>query len=334
MRLSALCYALVYMPPLTLLVLDHPAAPHLRLLERLPDSTLIAAGDRLEAFTGSAAEADAVLVGLGMSRLLDHLLPMAPRLRWVHSFSAGVEHIISPRLVESPAILTNGRGAFSWSLGEFALASILFFAKDLRRMVHCQEAGRWDPFDVEPIRGKVLGVAGYGDIGRAAAERARAFGMKILACRRRPELCGADPLIDGAFSVDQRAEMLALCDYVLCAMPLTPETRGLIGPVELAAMKSSAVLINVGRGPVVVESALVEALEQRRIRGAALDVFDEEPLAEGHPFWRLPNVLLSPHCADHTPGWQDLGMEVFLRNFDHFAKGEPLENVVDKTKGY
>lgn len=334
MRGLTLCYARVYMPPITLLVLDNPAAPHLRTLERLPDSTVIAAGDHLEAFTGTAGEADAIFVGLGRSSLLERLLPMAPRLRWVHSFSAGVEHIISAALLASPAILTNGRGAFSWSLGEFALAAILFFAKDLRRMVRSQESGQWDPFDVEPVRGKVLGIVGYGDIGRSAAERARGFGLKILACRRRPELCGGDPLIDGVFSMDRRAEMLALCDYVLCAMPLTPDTRGLIGPRELAAMKSTGVLINVGRGPVIVESALVEALERRSIRGAALDVFDEEPLPAGHPFWRLPNVLLSPHCADHTPGWQDLGMEVFLRNFEHFAKGEPLENVVDKTKGY
>jgi phosphoglycerate dehydrogenase-like enzyme len=134
--------------------------------------------------------------------------------------------------------------------------------------------------------------------------------------------------------LEQLREMLSVCDYVLIATPLTPETKGMIGEVELGAMKSSAVIINVGRGPVIVEEALVAALEQRRIRGAALDVFDKEPLPEGHPFYRLDNVLLSPHSADHTIGWEELSMQIFLANFERFRNGQPLTNVVDKKAGY
>jgi phosphoglycerate dehydrogenase-like enzyme len=128
--------------------------------------------------------------------------------------------------------------------------------------------------------------------------------------------------------------MLALCDFVVAAAPATPETRGMIGAAQLAAMKPSAVVINIGRGPVIDEPALIAALESNRIRGAALDVFDVEPLPEGHPFYKLRNVLLSPHSADHTPGWRESAFQFFLDNFARFKKGEPLENVVDKHAGY
>jgi phosphoglycerate dehydrogenase-like enzyme len=175
---------------------------------------------------------------------------------------------------------------------------------------------------------------GYGEIGRAAAELAKAFGMRVAALRRRPELCAGDPAVDLVFPPAGIREMLAASDYVLAAAPLTAATRGLIGRAELGAMKPHAVLINVGRGPVVDEAALIEALRERRIRGAALDVFDEEPLPAGHPFFSLDNVLLSPHCADHTPGWQEAAVRFFVENFHRYVNGEPLRNVVDKRQGY
>jgi phosphoglycerate dehydrogenase-like enzyme len=128
--------------------------------------------------------------------------------------------------------------------------------------------------------------------------------------------------------------MLSLCDFVLMAAPLTPETRGMIGAAELSVLKSTAVVINVGRGAVISETALVDALEQNRIRGAALDVFEHEPLPADHPFYRLKNVLLSPHCADRAPGWQQAAMQVFLDNFERYRSGEPLKNLVDKKAGY
>jgi phosphoglycerate dehydrogenase-like enzyme len=136
------------------------------------------------------------------------------------------------------------------------------------------------------------------------------------------------------YPLEQLREMLSVSDYVLIATPLTPGTKGMIGDAELRAMKNSAVLINVGRGPVIVESALIAALEQKRIRGAALDVFNQEPLPEGHAYWRLHNVLLSPHSADHTVGWEQLAMQIFLKNFELFRNGQPLTNVVNKKAGY
>lgn len=285
-------------------------------------------------FDDAVGEAEVIFTGLGRADLLRKLWPRACRLRWVHSFSAGVEGILFPELVESPVVLTNARGVFRRSLAEFAIAAALYFAKDLRRMMQSQEAARWDPFDVEELHGRTLGIVGYGEIGREIAARAHCFGMRVLALRRRPELVAGDPLVDAAFASHERLKMIPQCDYLVVAAALTPATRGLIGRAELAMMKPGAVLINVGRGPVVEEQALVETLGARRIRGAALDVFDVEPLPAGHPFYRLGNVLLSPHCADHTKDWQELAMRFFVENLGRFAAGQPLANVVDKRAGY
>ncbi|HZT34035.1 MAG TPA: D-2-hydroxyacid dehydrogenase [Bryobacteraceae bacterium] len=318
----------------TVLVLANPADPHLALLEHLPPDTSIAVGERTEAFERTAPEASVILNWSGTRELLEQVFRMAPRLRWVHSRSAGLEDLLFPALVESGITLTNARGVFSQSLGEFVIAAALFFAKDLRRMVRSQMAGVWDQFDIAMLSGGTMGIVGYGEIGRAAAARAKAMGMRVLALRRHPHRSAGDPLVDAVFPAEQRRELLAQSDYIVITAPLTTETRGLIGAGELAVMKPTAVLINVGRGPVVDEAALLEALASGRIRGAALDVFDQEPLPAGHPLYGLENVLLSPHCADHTPDWQEQTMRFFLENYRHFHNGEPLRNVVNKRLGY
>lgn len=322
------------MAGLTLLVLADPADRSLGGLARLPGDVTIACGDRVEAFERAAPEAEVILNWSGELELLERVWALAPRVRWLHSRSAGLETTLFPALVESQAVVTNSRGVFSRPLGEFAIAAALFFAKDMRRMVRSQEAGLWDPFDVEEIHDSVMGIAGYGDIGRACASRARALGMTVIGLRRRPDISRDDPFLHEALPPERKIELLSRSDYLVVAAPLTPETCGMIGEAELRAMKPSAVLINVGRGPVVEEAALVRALREKRIRGAALDVFDEEPLPAGHPFFGLDNVLLSPHCADHTPDWLERAMRLFLENFERFHKGEPLLNVTDKRAGY
>jgi phosphoglycerate dehydrogenase-like enzyme len=201
-------------------------------------------------------------------------------------------------------------------------------------MIRSQQAGLWDPFDIAEISNQTIGIVGYGDIGRAIATRAKAMGMTVLALRRRPDRSREDVCVDEVLPLSAKPELLSRSDYVAVAAPLTPETRGLIGEPELRAMKPEGVIVNVGRGPVIDEGALIRALQQNWIRGAALDVFDEEPLPAGHPFYALENVLLSPHCADHTPDWLPQAMRFFLRNFERFYKGEPLLNVVDKKAGY
>jgi phosphoglycerate dehydrogenase-like enzyme len=322
------------MSSLSIMVISNPAAPYLRGLDNLPAGTEVVIGNTPEAFASLGDRADVVLYCMNAGVKLEALWPLAPKARWLHSMAAGLESTLFPALVESPIPMTNARGVFKESLGEFGIASILYFAKDLRRMIRNQEAARWEQFDVEMITGKTLGIVGYGEIGRATAVRAKALGLNIHAIRRRPELSGSDPVVDRSFAIADRAEMLAGCDYVLLAAPLTEETRGLVGPAELAAMKPSAVLINLGRGPVVDEAALIAALSSGQIRGAALDVFDVEPLPAGHPFWTMENVLISPHCADHTATWTDEAIQFFVDNCHRFLKGEPLENLVNKKLGY
>lgn len=319
----------------TLLVLAEPNERQLAMLEELPPETNIVVGNVPDAFRRAAGEAGVILNWSGSGELLRTVFRMAPRVRWVHSRAAGLDSQLFPELVESPARLTNGVGVFSEPLGEFALGAILYFAKDFRRMAASQAAGRWDPFDIAEIGGQTVGIVGYGDIGHAVARRVHAMGMRVLALRRSAPAAGqADPLAERVYGPEERIEMIGRCDYLVVSAPLTPQTQGMIGGRELAAMKPEAVVINIGRGPVVDEAALVAALTGKRIKGAALDVFDREPLPAGHPFYSLENVLLSPHCADHTPDWLDRAMRFFLEQFERFRKGEPLLNVVDKKRGY
>jgi phosphoglycerate dehydrogenase-like enzyme len=319
----------------TILILTDPAERQLALLEKPLAGVKLIAGNTVEAFEQAAVHADVLFNWSGSLALFRNVFGMCPNLRWVHSRSVGLERTLFPELTESPVPLTNGTSVFSASLGEFTLAAILYFAKDFRRMIGNQKTGVWEAFDVMPVSGQTVGIIGYGDIGRAIAARVRPLGMIVLALKRHASPSrGTDPLVEQIYGPEHRIEMLSRCDYVVVAAPLTSETRGMIGKLEFVAMKPTAVVINVGRGPVINEEALVSALSIGRIKGAALDVFDHEPLPQGHPFYRLENVLLSPHCADHTPDWLDQAMHFFIAQFERFRKGEPLLNVVDKKLGY
>ena len=323
------------MDPITVLVLADPAEPRLAMLEELPPETGIAVGNSAEAFVRAAPDATVIFNWSLAGDLQREVFRMCPNVKWVHSRSAGLDGLLFPELVESPVRLTNTSGVYSQSLGEFVVGAILYFAKDLRRMIRNQAAGVWEPFDIVEVRGQTVGIVGYGDIGRAVASRVHALGMRVLGVKRHgPPSQEADPLAERIYGPEGLIEMISRSDYVVAAAPLTPETLGMIGEPELAAMKPDAVAINVGRGPVIEEAALVKALSEKRIKGAALDVFDTEPLPAGHPFYKLENVLLSPHCADHTPDWLDQAMRFFLAQFERFRKGEPLKNVVDKKLGY
>lgn len=304
-------------------------APQLAMLNDIPHVV----GRNLNDFEKNASEAEVILNWSGPRDLLRSVFLAAPRVRWVHSRAAGLDHLLFPELVASDVPLTNGTGVFSRSLGEFALAAILYFAKDFRRMLRSQEAGRWEQFDVEEIADRTVGIVGYGDIGRATATRVHAMGMKVLALKRHAP-SSADPLIDKFYKPEEMAEMLGQCDYVVVAAPLTPETHHLLSDAQFAAMKSNAVVINIGRGPVIDQAALVRALAREKIRGAGLDVFEKEPIPAGDPIWKLENVLISPHCADHTKDWLNDAMRFFLKQYDRFGRGERLENVVQKHLGY
>jgi phosphoglycerate dehydrogenase-like enzyme len=311
------------------LVLASNDAPQFAMLNEVPHTIC----NNVDVCSQVVKDATVILQWSGARGLLQALWPMCGNVRWVHSMAAGVETLLFPELVESEVPLTNGSGVFSASLGEFVLAAILYFAKDLRRMIRNQVASAWEPFDVQEIAGKTVGILGYGDIGRAVGNRVHAMGMRVLATKRHVANL-ADWPVKRFYKPESRREMIALSDYLVSTAPLTVETRHMISDAEFEVMKPTAVVINVGRGPVINEAALLRVLREKRIRGAALDVFDQEPLPAGHPFYKLENMLLSPHCADHTADWQDQAMRFFLEQYRRFQNGELPKNLVNKRLGY
>lgn len=319
---------------LTLLVLADPSASWLKLLANLgPEVNLLVSNDSAKV-REFAPQADVIVNGTSNPPLLSAAIPPATRAKWIHSLWTGVDSVLCPEILASPLPLTNGRGVFRRPLAEWTIGAMLYFAYNMRRMIRQQQAAVWEAFTTEEIQGKTLGIVGYGGIGSTAAELARPFGMKIVALRRRPDLFQKDAMVEQSFAPAQVNELMAASDYVLLAAPLTDETRGMIGAAQIAAMKPTGVLINVGRGAVVDEPALVRALEAGKIRGAALDVFAVEPLPAAHPFYKMENVLLSPHTADHVQDFIHLAVESFLENLRRFQANEPLLNLVDKHAGY
>lgn len=316
----------------TLLVIADPSAPYLKSLDRIPSEFRPIVTNDPAKLAEAAPEADAIFYATTNAKLLNGVLPLAKRARWIHSMWTGVEGILTPEMLAHPAKLSNGRGVFRWPLADWVAAVMLYFAFDLGRVVRQQQAGVWEPFIGGRLAGKTLGIVGFGSIGSAAAARAKVFDMKIAALRRKQ--AAPDPLIDQVFTRGQLNELIAASDYLLAVLPLTAETRGMIGREQIAAMKPEAVFINVGRGPVVDEAALMESLEEKKIRGAALDVFSVEPLPSGHPFYKMTNVLMSPHTADRVEGFLGPALDAFFENLERFAAGRPLENVVDKHAGY
>jgi phosphoglycerate dehydrogenase-like enzyme len=273
----------------------------------------------LPQYSRDVTDADVIFVGPRSGPELREVWPQAKRVRWVHSLSAGVETILCPELRPSDVVLTNGRGVFAPALAEWAVAAILYFAKNFPRLLRAQRERAWESFNVERVEGQTVGIVGYGSIGRAVVERCVALGMRPVAFSRH----------QGSLE-----EVLREADYIVVSTPLTNDTRGMIGAAELKAMRRNAVLINVGRGPVVDEAAMITVLKTHRIKGAALDVFEHEPLPPDHPLWTLDNVLISPHGADYTSDSHERAMRCFLDNLARFERGEELMNVVDKNAGY
>jgi phosphoglycerate dehydrogenase-like enzyme len=313
----------------TVLVLSQEDDPQLSMLKGLRHIV----GRTPEAFAGAVNDPVIILAWSAPKKLLRDVFLMCKNVLWVHSRSAGLDSVLFPELVSSNVPMTNGSGVFSQSLGEFSLAAILYFAKDFRRMLRNQMAGVWEQFDVEEIDTQTVGIVGYGDIGRAVAKRLHPMGMTVLALKRHPPEA-VDPLVDQFYKTEDLLAMLPRCDYVVVCLPLTAETHHMMSDAQFAAMKPSAVIVNVGRGPVIDQAAMVRALTEKRIKGAGLDVFEHEPLPAGDPMYRLENVLLSPHTADHTKDWLNQAMRFFMEQYGRFTKGAPLENVVNKSLGY
>lgn len=281
-------------------------------------------------------------------------LSRAPDLKWVQLHLAGVNGLYDhPLYTKTDIPLTTTSGVHAATIAEYAITTMLGLAHRVPRMVEWQGKGAWPPdeqrwplFVPTEIRGAALGIIGYGSIGREVARLAKAFGMTILACKRSPgdradsgyHLPGTgDPegVLPGAwFAPAEIGELLARSDVVVMCAPLTPDTHQMIGACEIAAMKPGVYFINVGRGATVDEDALARALADKRIAGAAIDVFADEPPPAGHPFYALDNVIVSPHVSGFLPSYDDKCAELFAKNLRRFLAGAPLLNLVDRSKGY
>ena len=274
----------------------------------------------------------------------------APRLRWVQLLSAGADHAIDHPVFREDVLLTTTSGIHAINIGELVMLMMLAWGQRLPGLIEHQRRATWpenrfELFLPQELRGATIGIIGYGSIGREVGRLACAFGMRVLALDE-----SEDP-VDGGYTVPgvgdpeggiperllrphELRTMLAECDYVVLAVPLTGATRSLIGPDELQAMKRSAFLINIARGGVVDEPALVRALREGWIAGAGLDVFVQEPLPSDNPLWGMENVILTPHIAGMTPHYNERAADVFAENLRRYLSGQPLLNQVDFAKGY
>jgi phosphoglycerate dehydrogenase-like enzyme len=263
----------------------------------------------------------------------------AKKLRWIHSPAAAVHQLMYPELVRSNVVVTNSTGIHGPVVAEHAIAVLLALAKRLPQAMQYQTKHEWSQDQLwheqprpREVADSTVAVIGMGGIGREFASRAKALGMKVLVVRESPTkgLSGADEV----YSPGQLDEVLPQADYVLLCTPVTPATTGLMNAARLGKMKRDAYLINVARGPLIDEPALLDALQKRTIAGAALDVFNEEPLPASSPFWSLDNILITPHTAAVTERLWERHYRLIVDNMKRFLAGEPLMSQVDKKRGY
>lgn len=258
----------------------------------------------------------------------------APRLKWIQLTSAGADRLINSGFVEDGITVTTVSGLHATPIGEFILSAMLMWAKGAPRTMRAQMRGEWTRFAPTELYGKTVGIVGIGHIGGEAARLAKAFGCRVIGTRRSTTSAEATPFADEVMPAAELPRLLAESDYVVLATPLTSETRGLIGEKELRTMKPTAFLVNIARGPVTVEADLIRALQEGWIAGAALDVFDQEPLPPDSPFWSMENVILTPHISGGTEIYNKRATEIFAANLRRYLNGSSLQNVVDPSRGY
>ena len=295
---------------------------------------------------GPLDDVEVMLRGWLSSEAFDRLLARAPRLTWVHSATSGVERALTPASRERGLVVTNARGVFSRPIAEYVLMMILAVSRRLPQLLELQRERTWQPLEGAELRDVTVGIVGLGSIGRAVAGLASGFGCRVVAVRRHAEAGGptradvddAPQLADLALArvggPESLPELLGEADFIVLAAPLTPETEDMINTDTLALVKPGAWLINVARGRLVDERALIRALRDGQLGGAVLDTFRDEPLPPMSSFYDLPNVIVTPHTAWSSGRVLDRSVELFCENLRRFAAGEPLRNVVDPSAGY
>jgi phosphoglycerate dehydrogenase-like enzyme len=307
----------------TVLVLDAEPLPRLGRLTgraRIEHTDQAGLAERLP-------HADVLLVWDFASRAVPSAWPgEGPRPRWVHTASAGVDHLMCPELAASDTVVTNARGVFDQPIAEYVAALVLAMAKDLPRTLELQRERTWRHRESQRVAGTRACVVGSGPIGRTIARTLKALDINTALVGRTPRT--------GVHGPEDLDRLISRADWVIAAAPLTEQTRGMFDARRFDVMQPSARFVNIGRGGLVVERDLADALAKRWIAGAALDVFEHEPLTPDSPLWRAPGLIVSPHMSGDTVGWRDeLGAQ-FVELYERWAAGRPLLNVVDKQRGY
>jgi phosphoglycerate dehydrogenase-like enzyme len=307
-----------------------PASLPPHVLDACPDAAFIPlaeAGTRL-------AEVEVALVWDFRWQGLAGVIAEAPRLRWVHACSAGVDHLL-PALADRPDIvLTNSTGVFERPIAEYVLGLMLAHAKGFAETARAQAARRWAYWETATLAGATLVVIGAGRIGTAIAALAAAAGVRVVGIRRSAPRGAPPPPFAWLVGAADLVSAIAEADFVAVATPATPATDRLVDARVLAAMKPTAYLVNVGRAAAVDTDALATALHSGALAGAALDVFDHEPLPPDNPLWEIPNLLVSPHMSADATGWASRIVEQFVANVEAWRAGRPLDGVVDRSRGY
>lgn len=264
---------------------------------------------------------------------LDRLVGRAPRLRWIHSVSVGVESVLTPCTLVRGLTVTNGRGVFDRPIAEYVMTMILSICRGLPQLLELQRERTWQPIEAQEMAQLTIGLVGLGGIGCEVVKLTRPFGSRIVAIRRRPEAGPVDgvELLGGIIALPK---LLAVSDFVVLAVPLTIETDALIDDAALSAIKPGAWVINVARGALIDEGALLRALRSGPLGGAVLDTFREEPLPETSPYYRLSNCIVTPHTSWSSGAVLGRTFDVFCDNLRRYRAGEPLRHVVDPTAGY
>lgn len=308
-----------------------PEGAERKLQKRFPDVEFRVT-ERKEELKELLRDADVLLCW----RLPEEFFPLAMNLKWVHTALTGVEDLLFPKLIESNVVLTNSRGVASKGIAEHIIGAMLCLSRKIFESVQHQMRAQWGRYEIWEsdsipceIEGKTVGILGYGSIGRELAGKCKALGMRVITARKTPS--------KGKQSSGGSVRLMTLLrtsDFVVISLPLTQTTEGIIGERELKWMKRGAYLINVARGEIVQEKALMKALNEGWIAGAALDVFETEPLPDRHPLYSMPNILITPHIAGTSPGYMDRVVEIFGENLHRFLQGKRLKNIVDKKLGY
>tara|TARA_Y100001934_G_C12301043_1_gene749927 strand:- start:370 stop:1341 length:972 start_codon:yes stop_codon:yes gene_type:complete len=263
--------------------------------------------------------------------LLEEVWPDNCPVRWVHATSAGVDALMIDPIKNSDIVVTNARGIFDRGIAEYVLGALLLFAKDTLTNLALQAENRWQHRETRLLKGSRALIVGAGSIGREVATVLRAMGMEVIGTARRAR---QDSAFDRVHRQQDLPALLGDADYVVITAPLTPDTEGLFDAAQFRRMKPGAILVNVGRGAIVSTDALFQALQTGRLGGAALDVFEQEPLPADHPLWNQPNVMLSAHMAGDFVGWRAALGQQFVDNFHRWRRGQPLINPVNKEYGY